>query len=88
MTMPRTGILAFDPKGTWYVAKGILSSNSTGITIVHIITSNDKIISHNASLICICDISYMYIANKETEHEKVIIKTVFGKKLRICFSIK
>jgi hypothetical protein len=30
----------------------------------------------------------MYIANKDTEHEKVMMNKVLGQKLRICFYIR
>lgn len=86
--IPNTGILAFEPKGTWYVANGIFSNNKIGITNVHSMTWVDNIISHNASLMCMRDISYKYIARRETEHENVRVKTVLGRKLRICFSMR
>jgi hypothetical protein len=46
IAIPRTGIFAVDPNGIWYLANGILSNRSTGITNIHIITCIDNITSH------------------------------------------
>lgn len=88
ITMPKTGILACEPKGIWYVAKGIFSSKSTGFITMHIITKSDRIMSHKLSLISTWQISNRYIASNDTEHANVMMKTVLGRKFRICFSIK
>lgn len=70
------------------VAYGSLSRSVKGVTIVHIITNSDNIISHISLGNFKSNISDRYIANKDTEHEKVTVNMNFEKKFRIYFSIR